>query len=306
MKKFSILIMSTFITITAVGCTNKDSEIDSNTSITTEDVKKEDIESNSEVDRLFKDLEQQYGVTLGVYALNTGNNSEISYNSDERFAYTSTFKALAAAAILEKYSVEELENVIHFSQEDVLSYAPVSKDKVETGMTIREICEAAVRKSDNTAGNLQFQLLDGVAGFEKALNKIGDTVTKPARQEPDLNEATPGDERDTSTPKQLALNLKEYFTSDILSEEKKAVLLDWMSNNETGDSLIRAGVPSDWVVADKSGAGDYGTRNDIAVVTPPNGKPIFVSILSKKEDKDAKYDNKLIEDAARIVSEHIK
>lgn len=42
-----------------------------------------------------------------------------------------------------------------------------------------------------------------------------------------------------------------------------------MKGNATGDKLIRAGVPTDWVVGDKSGAGSYGTRNDIAIVWPP-------------------------------------
>lgn len=184
---------------------------------------------------------------------------------------------------------------------DVLSYAPVAKDKVDTGMTIREICDAAVRQSDNTAGNLQFTLLDGPNGFKQSLSKIGDTVSEPSRIETELNDAVPGDIRDTSTPKQLAFNLKEYVTGDILSDDKKEIFIDWMSNNATGDELIRAGVPSDWIVADKSGAGSYGTRNDIAIVTPPNKKPIFVAVLSKKAEQDAEYDNKLIADATKII-----
>lgn len=240
-------------------------------------------------------------ISLGIYALDTETNKEISYNADERFAYCSTYKALAAGAILEKYSIEELDNVIYFEEEDVLSYAPVAKDKVDTGMTIREICDAAVRQSDNTAGNLQFTLLDGPNGFKQSLSKIGDTVSEPSRIETELNDAVPGDIRDTSTPKQLALNLKEYATGDILSDDKKEIFIDWMSNNATGDELIRAGVPSDWIVADKSGAGSYGTRNDIAIVTPPNKKPIFVAVLSKKAEQDAEYDNKLIADATKII-----
>lgn len=99
----------------------------------------------------------------------------------------------------------------------------------------------------------------------------------------------------------MALNLKEYATGDILSDDKKEIFIDWMSNNATGDELIRAGVPSDWIVADKSGAGSYGTRNDIAIVTPPNKKPIFVAVLSKKAEQDAEYDNKLIADATKII-----
>lgn len=289
-NKIIISILTIFIILLSVGCSNKQENIpDSNENI------------NADYDSLFQELEEKYDATLGIYALDTETNKEISYNADERFAYCSTYKALAAGAILEKYSIEELDNVIYFEEEDVLSYAPVAKDKVDTGMTIREICDAAVRQSDNTAGNLQFTLLDGPNGFKQSLSKIGDTVSEPSRIETELNDAVPGDIRDTSTPKQLAFNLKEYVTGDILSDDKKEIFIDWMSNNATGDELIRAGVPSDWIVADKSGAGSYGTRNDIAIVTPPNKKPIFVAVLSKKAEQDAEYDNKLIADATKII-----
>ena len=277
-NKITISILMIFVILLSVGCSNNQENIsDGNENV------------NADYDFLFQELEEKYDATLGIYALDTETNKEISYNADERFAYCSTYKALAAGAILEKYSIEELDNVIYFEEEDVLSYAPVAKDKVDTGMTIREICDAAVRQSDNTAGNLQFTLLDGHIGSE------------PSRIETELNDAVPGDIRDTSTPKQLALNLKEYATGDILSDDKKEIFIDWMSNNATGDELIRAGVPSDWIVADKSGAGSYGTRNDIAIVTPPNKKPIFVAVLSKKAEQDAEYDNKLIADATKII-----
>lgn len=243
-NKIIISILTIFIILLSVGCSNKQENIpDSNENV------------NADYDSLFQELEEKYDATLGIYALDTETNKEISYNADERFAYCSTYKALAAGAILEKYSIEELDNVIYFEEEDVLSYAPVAKDKVDTGMTIREICDAAVRQSDNTAGNLQFTLLDGPNGFKQSLSKIGDTVSEPSRIETELNDAVPGDIRDTSTPKQLAFNLKEYVTGDILSDDKKEIFIDWMSNNATGDELIRAGVPSDWIVADKSGAG---------------------------------------------------
>ena len=294
-KNFTFSVVIIFVSLLIVGCSKSQSS-------NLDNYKGDVTEFSSE----FKNLEESYGAILGIYAVDTGTGNVVSYNADERFAYASTYKALAAGAILEKYSIEELENIVHFTEQDVLSYAPVAKDKVSTGITIREICEAAVRQSDNTAGNLQFDLIGGPEGFKKSLEKIGDNITEPSRKETELNEATPGDIRDTSTPKQLALDLKEYVVGNVLSDDKKAIFIDWMSNNATGNALIRAGAPSDWVVADKSGAASYGTRNDIAVVTPPGKDPIFVAILSKKQGKDDKYDNKLIEDAARIVFKYIQ
>jgi beta-lactamase class A len=296
-KKFNVSILVLMVLFSLTGCStleHKSSKEDTN--------KKIDKEYNAE----FAKLEDDYGVKLGVYAFDMETNKEIAYNSDERFAYCSTYKALAAGAVLDKYSIEDLKQVVNFTKEDVLSYAPVAKDKVDTGMTIEEICEAAVRQSDNTAGNLLFELIDGPNGFKTALNKLGDTVTDSSRKETELNEATPGDIRDTSTPKQLVMDLKEYSTKKVLTQDKQKIFIDWMSNNQTGDELIRAGAPKNWAVADKSGAGSYGTRNDIAIVTPPNRKPIVVAVLSKKDEKDADYDNKLIKDASRIIFDYIQ
>lgn len=297
LKKISISILILTALFSIVGCSKGEDNAKKD-----ELNQKEDTYYNEE----FEKLESKYSAKLGIYAFDTETNTEISYNADERFAYCSTYKALAAGTVLEKYSKEDLDKVIKFTQEDVLSYAPVAKDKVSTGMTIEEICDAAVRQSDNTAGNLLFDLIDGPTGFKTALNKLGDTVTEPSRKETELNEAMPGDIRDTSTPKQLANDLKEYATGEVLTEEKQKMLIDWMSNNATGDKLIRAGAPEDWVVADKSGAGSYGTRNDIAIVTPPNRKPIFIAVLSKKNEKDAEYDNKLIEEASKIIFDNLK
>lgn len=249
----------------------------------------------------FSQLEGKYGVKIGVYAFDTETNKEVIYRADDKFPYCSTFKVLAAGAVLKQDSLEQLKQVVKYTQKDILSYAPITKDNVDKGMTIEEICNAAIRFSDNTAGNLLFDHIGGPNGFKAALNQLGDNVTQPTRIEPDLNEAIPGDIRDTSTPRQLATDLQAYTTGDVLTADKKKILIDWMTGNATGNKLIRAGAPEGWVVADKSGAGSYGTRNDIAIVMPPNRKPITIAILSTYDIKEAKYDDNLIAQASKIV-----
>ncbi|MFB9759913.1 class A beta-lactamase, partial [Ectobacillus funiculus] len=157
------------------------------------------------------------------------------------------------------------------------------------------------RYSDNTAGNLLLQKLGGPNGFEKALRQIGDNVTEVDRFETDLNSAIPGDIRDTSTARALATNLKAFTVDDVLPNDKCTILTDWMRGNTTGDELIRAAVPKGWEVGDKTGAGDYGTRNDIAIVWPPNRDPIIIAILSTQDTKNATYNNELIAKAAKIA-----
>jgi len=252
-------------------------------------------------DSLFKNLENEYDARLGVYAIDTGSGETIAYRADERFAYTSTFKALASGAVLMQNSIEDLDEVISYSAEDLVTYSPITEKHVSTGMTLKDIMDAAIRYSDNTAGNLLLNQLGGPDGFEAALRQIGDTVTQADRYETELNEAIPGDDRDTSTARALATSLNAFALGDVLPEDKQTILTDMLRGNMTGDELIRAAVPEGWTVGDKTGAGSYGTRNDIAIVWPPEGDPIVLAILSSRDTQDADYDNALIAKAAEAV-----
>ncbi|MEK4742573.1 MULTISPECIES: class A beta-lactamase Bla1 [unclassified Bacillus (in: firmicutes)] len=254
----------------------------------------------------FSQLEKKFDARLGVYAIDTGTNRTIAYRPNERFAFASTYKALAAGVLLQQNSTEKLNEVITYTKDDLVEYSPVTEKHVDTGMTLGQIAEAAVRSSDNTAGNILFNKIGGPKGYEKALRQMGDSVTMADRFETELNEAIPGDIRDTSTAKAIATNLKAFTVGNALPADKRKILTEWMKGNATGDKLIRAGVPTDWVVGDKSGAGSYGTRNDIAIVWPPNRAPIIIAILSSKDEKEATYDNKLIADAAEVIVKALK
>lgn len=249
----------------------------------------------------FGRLEARFGARLGVYAVDTGSGRTVAYRPDERFAYASTLKALAAAAVLDATTSAQLDEVVRFTMADLVPYSPVTGKHVADGMTLRAVAEAAVRHSDNTAGNLLIARLGGPQALERALRDLGDRVTEVARVEPDLNQATPGDVRDTSTARALATDLRAYALGDALVAEDRALLVDWLKSNTTGATLIRAGVPAGWEVGDKSGTGGYGTRNDIAVVWPPGGDPIVLAVLSCRDDRDAVPDDALIAQAAKLA-----
>lgn len=250
----------------------------------------------------FSALEEKYNSVIGVYAIDTENNKTIEYNADLRFAYCSTHKVFTVAELLRQKSLDELQKIKHFRAEDILSYAPITKNHVADGMTWEEICQAALRVSDNTAANLILEEIGGVKAFRKFLRRIGDKITFPAHNEPELNFFAPNDIRDTSTPRQMALNLKKYILGNELSNKKKKLLIDWMSNNSITDTLIKAGVPKNYSVTDKSGSGaNYATRNDIAVIYTPNHKPVVIAIMTRSKNVDAQFDDALIADITKII-----
>lgn len=281
-----------FVTILALtGCSGPESA----SSAGTRDAREE-----------FSRLERDFDARLGVYAVDTATGREVAYRADERFAHASTFKALAAGELLRRNSLEELDRTITYSRDDLVTYSPITEKHVDSGMPLREVIAAAIRHSDNTAGNLLLRELGGPAGFTAALRRIGDTTTRADRFETDLNETAPGDPRDTSTPRALATSLRAYAVDDVLPADKRAVLNEMLRTNTTGDALIRASAPAGWQVGDKTGAASHGTRNDIAVVWPPERAPIVLAVLSDREAEDADYEDALIARAAAVVFELLR
>lgn len=298
-KKILLVTMFTLLVLmTLTACVKPEK--------TTEPSSQKEAEKTTDLDETFATIESDYDARVGVYAIDTGSDQTIDYRSEERFAFASTYKALAAALVLKQNSMEELEEVITYTEDDLVSYSPITEKHVDTGMTLAELSEAAVRTSDNTAGNLLFEELGGPEQFQQSLREIGDDMTQSDRYETALNEFTPGNTRDTSTPAALATSLQGFAVGDLLTDDKRERLLDWMKGNATGDTLIRAGAPEGWTVADKSGAGRYGTRNDIAVVWPPDREPIILAILTRHDTEDAEYDDALIAEVAEATLNALK
>ncbi|MFC0528682.1 class A beta-lactamase [Phytohabitans kaempferiae] len=177
------------------------------------------------------------------------------HRADERFAFCSTFKALAAAAVLSRDPASRLDTVVRYGERDLMRSSQITRQHVDTGMTLRALCDAAVRYSDGTAGNLLLREIGGPGRFTAYARELGDTVTRMDRTEPALAEAKPGDPRDTTSPRAFGTNYRKVVLGDALPPERRAFLRDLLERNTTGDRRVRAGVPRGWKVADKTGTG---------------------------------------------------
>ncbi len=225
-----------------------------------------------------QELERDVGCRFGVAVL--APFGLVSTRGDERFPLCSTFKMLAAAAILKRVdeAQDSLDRRIVFDADDVVVGSPVTSQRIGgQGMTMAEICEAAITRSDNTAGNLMLTVVGGPAGLTRFARTIGDPVTRLDRIEPDLNESIAGDPRDTTTPLATLSNLRKLVAADALTRSSREQLVAWLVANRTGDARLRAGFPGDWRIGDKTGTGENGSANDIAVVWPPGQDPVFVA-----------------------------
>jgi beta-lactamase class A len=252
----------------------------------------------------FTALEKAIGGRLGVCILDTGSGKTLAHRGDERFALLSTFKALAAACVLARVDrgEEKLDRRVKYTQADVLSYAPVAKLHVKDGMIMADICDAAIGVSDNTAGNLMLASFGGPDGLTKWLRSIGDNVTRLDRTEPTLNEAKPGDPRDTTTPNAMAETLRKLLVGDALKPRSRQQLADWLIASKVGNARLRAGLPPAWRVGDKTGTNDVGCANDVASAWPPNRAPLIIASYLDHAGGTPQQRDAVHADVARIAA----
>ena len=250
-------------------------------------------------------LEARVGGRLGVAALDTQSGRRLAHRAEERFPMCSTFKLLAVAAVLHRVDQkeEQLGRFISYQEADLLEYAPVAREHLkEGGMTVSALCAAALNYSDNTAANLLLRTLGGPEGFTRYARSIGDQQTRLDRIEPDLNSAIPGDERDTTTPKAMVGTLQTLLLGDALAPASRQQLDEWLAHNQTGGEMIRAGLPNDWKVGDKTGRGSRGATNDIAILRPPGRPPILLAVYSVGSKAPTEARLQAVAEVARIVA----
>ncbi|MGB9989457.1 class A beta-lactamase [Pseudoduganella rhizocola] len=256
------------------------------------------------IEDAFTALEKELDGRLGIYAIDTGTGREFSYRADEAFAMCSTFKMMLSAAILQKSLAQPglLAKRIRYTKADMVSHVPITEKHLDDGMTVQELCDATMRYSDNAAANLLMKELGGPADVTAYARSIGDQAFRLDRWETELNTAIPGDPRDSTTPRAMAQSLRKIALGDALPAAQRQLMLEWLVGNTTGGNRIRAGLPKDWKVGDKTGAGAYGSNNDIAIIWPPGRAPVVAAMYSvrKQEKIDSRPD--ILASAARLIA----
>jgi len=251
-----------------------------------------------------KQEEQALNARIGVAAIDVATGKTVSYRGDERFPLNSTHKALSCGALLSEIDKGRLAltSSTTFSQSKLVEYSPVTEKFVEpASITWRQLCSAAVSDSDNTAANLVVERLGGPAAVTRFLRSTGDNVTRLDRIEPELNNATPGDERDTTTPVAVSKTLQKLALGEVLKPASRRQLIQWMRDDKVADALLRSALPAGWTIADKTGAGAHGSRSIIAIAWPLTGKPTIVAIYITETNATLARSNEAIARLGKLL-----
>jgi beta-lactamase class A len=256
--------------------------------------------------------ERETGGRIGLYAENLSTGAKIAWRADERFVMCSTFKASLAAFVLMRidHGQDQLENMINFGSEDLLDYAPAARhalaqNHTRASMSVAAMCEAAVELSDNTCANLLLARVGGPAALTTFWRSMGDAITRLDHNEPELNRSAPGDPNDTTTPAAMAGNLRRFLLGEILSQRSREYLTGWMLNCKTGNDRLRAGLPGNWRVADKTGNNGKDAAGDIGVTWPSSGGPTLVCVYTQGGSPTAPQLEAVFAEIGRVVGRQL-
>lgn len=252
------------------------------------------------------DLERRHGGRLGVTILDVATGARRGWRQDERFLACSTFKAVLAAHVLRRVDAgqETLERRVAVGEADLVPWSPVTETFVGTpGMTVAQLCDAAITMSDNAAANLLHAASGGPAALTAFVRSLGDTVSRFDRTEPALNEHDhAGDERDTVTPASMAATLYTLLFGEALSRRSRDLLRAWLVTNRTGDARLRAGFPATWLVGDKTGTNGSGTAADVGAAWPTTRPPLIVTAYCEMPRASADARNAVLAEVGRIAA----
>ncbi|MER6198755.1 class A beta-lactamase [Streptomyces sp. NPDC001586] len=261
-----------------------------------------------EVVRQLRALEREYGARLGAYARDTATGRTVLYRADELFPMCSVFKTMAAAAVMRDLDRDGafLARRIHYTADDVTAAGGGSvterPENIAGGLTVAELCSAAISQSDNAAGNLLLRALGGPTAITDFCRSVGDRTTRLDRWEPALNSAEPSRVTDTTSPRAIGRTYGRLVLGDALTPRHRELLTRWLRATTTSGDRFRAGLPVDWVIGDKTGSGSYGTSNDVGVAWPPGRPPVVLAVLTTRPEASAPRADALVAKAAGTLA----
>jgi len=254
------------------------------------------------------DYERDSGGHIGVYAKNLKTGALLSWRAHERFLMCSSFKASLAASVLGRVDRGQarMDELIAYGPADLMEWAPVAKQNLEKGaMSVADMCAAAVELSDNTCANALLARFGGPPALTAFWRSIGDTVSRLDHNEPELNRTPPGDPHDTTTPAAMAGNLHKLILGTALSPASREHLTNWMLGCKTGDNRLRAGLPKDWRVGDKTGNNGKDAAIDIAVTWSTRGEPVVVCAYTRGGAPTSRQVDEVFAQIGRYVGTHL-
>jgi beta-lactamase class A len=248
------------------------------------------------------------GGTVGFAAMDLSTGRSFGRHEDEPFPMQSVFKLPVAIEVLRQVDAKKLDlsRVVALEAADRRG-GPGTLITVPSKKTVRELLEAMIITSDNTAADKLLSLVGGPGVVDARVRALGIEHVTIRYTELDLGSSGPQRKDNTATPAAIVALLAKVARHEVgLSAASAAVLDDVLLRVTTGAQRIKGGVPPGTPVAHKTGMSDTrdgktDATNDVGLVTLPNGHRIAIAVFVHASPADLATRERTIARLARAA-----
>lgn len=250
-------------------------------------------------------ISRRAGGDVGVAVIHVETGQTVAYEGAKILPLFSVFKLPLAVAVLK--DVEEnklrLDRRIRITPDEAAPGAKANSDlwSRPVEMTVAELLELSLVRSDNTSSDKLLGLVGGPAVVTERMRALG---LRNINIQSTVREfvARP-DKQNTGTASDLALLLARLQKGEALRPPQRTVLLELMTKATTGLMRLRGDLPAGTPVADKTGTGAGGSvTNDVGIITLPDGKGhLVVAVFVSGSKLSFEAQEKLIAEISRAA-----
>ncbi len=236
---------------------------------------------------------------VGVAATILETGEAVNLAGEQHYPMQSVYKLPIAMTVLHladqgKINLQEKIPILKSDLVMEKLHSPI-RDKNPNGgsLTVSEIIRYAVAESDGTASDVLLRIIGGAEVVDKYLRTLNVNGVVVMSTEKEISSDVTVQYKNWADPISAVKLLKVLFTGNALSAKNQALLLNFMTETETGKKRLKGLLPAGTIVAHKTGTslttnGLTHATNDIGIITLPNGKhlamAVFVSDSTASQD----------------------
>ena len=240
-------------------------------------------------------------------------NEKISVNGEKRYPMQSVYKFPLALTVLDAVDkkVITLNQKVHVAKSELRpnTWSPL-REKFPEGdidITVAELLEYSVSKSDNNACDILFRLVGGTAKTNEYIKQLNVKEIAIVATEEEMASDWNLQYKNYSSPDAMTGLLKGFYEKKYLSEANNDFLMKLMTESSNSANRIKALLPKDAIVAHKTGTSNTNNEglrpalNDVGIITLPNGNHIAISVFVSNATEKYEEGEKTIAEISKLI-----
>nr|WP_294859773.1 class A beta-lactamase, subclass A2 [uncultured Fluviicola sp.] len=258
------------------------------------------------------DISNKYKATVGIGMIHIESGDTLTMNNEFHFPMQSVYKFQLGLAVMNQVDKGKLtlDQTYRVTKNDLLdeTWSPLKKEypKGNVGLTVAQLLDYSVSKSDNIACDILFKLVGGTDSVNKYIHQLGINGMEISTTEHQMHADWKIQYTNWSTPMALSQLLEGFFKKRYLSDVSNTFLMNLMIESSNDAARIKGMLPETAIVAHKTGTSDsrngvYDACNDVGLITLPDGTHIALSVLVTNSQESYDDTRKLIAEISKTV-----